>query len=109
MEAKRCPELKKFAAEKMTKTNIFETENFFCDIYCFEPGQSQKLHTHEGADKIYFVFEGEGLFQVGAERETLGEGFCILARSGLEHGVENSSNKRLTLLVFMSPNPNFAK
>ena len=109
MDVKFTPILKKFGAEKMTKINLFETDHFFCDIYCFEPGQNQKLHSHKGADKIYFVLEGEGFFQVGDERETLGPGNCILAREGLEHGVENRSSGQLVLLVFMAPNPNIAK
>jgi mannose-6-phosphate isomerase-like protein (cupin superfamily) len=109
MDRKKVDELKRFGADKMTKVNLFETEHFFCDIYCLEPGQNQKVHSHEGADKIYFVLEGEGTFQIGEERETLGEGNCILARSGLAHGVENSSNGRLVLLVFMAPNPNLKK
>ena len=31
-----------FAEEKMKKLNVFETSRFFCDVYCFEPGQTQK-------------------------------------------------------------------
>ncbi|MBL8152093.1 MAG: cupin domain-containing protein [Blastocatellia bacterium] len=109
MESILVPTLQKFSAEKMTKINIFETEHFFCDIYCFEPGQSQKLHTHSDADKVYFVLKGEGKFQVGEEVENLGPGYAILARSGLIHGVENSSSQQLVVLVFMSPNPNIKK
>lgn len=108
MEAKLITDLKKFATEKMTKVNIFETERCFCDIYCFEPGQQQKLHTHEGADKIYYVLEGAGTFLVGDERESLSAGNCILARAGLPHGVENNSGQQLVLLVFMAPHPNYS-
>lgn len=28
-----------FSSEKMKKNNLFQTPRFFCDIYCFEPGQ----------------------------------------------------------------------
>lgn len=107
MDAKSIDSLKLFSAEKMAKNNIFETARFFCDLYCLEPGQSQKLHSHDDADKIYFVLEGEGTFQIGEERATLGSNNCILARAGLPHGVENSSASQLILLVFMAPHPNF--
>lgn len=107
MNAKLFTLLKNFSPEKMVKVNLFETENFFCDIYCFKPGQSQKLHTHQNADKIYFVLEGTGLFYVGEEKQTLGIGNAILAPAGSIHGVENTSEENLVLLVFMSPNPNF--
>lgn len=106
LDVKLFTELKNFSPEKMVKVNLFETENFFCDIYCFEPGQQQKLHTHNGADKVYFVLEGEGKFFVGTEEKILDQGNAILAASGFVHGVENISQNKLVLLVFMSPNPN---
>jgi mannose-6-phosphate isomerase-like protein (cupin superfamily) len=108
LDAKSIAELKQFSTEKLSKINLFQTEHFFCDIYCCEPGQHQKLHSHTDADKIYFVLEGEGLFQIGDEQASLGSGNCILARAGLPHGVENVSSQRLVLLVFMAPNPNFS-
>jgi len=40
-----------FAEEKMKKLNVFETPRFFCDVYCFEPGQVQKAHAHGNQDK----------------------------------------------------------
>lgn len=107
MDAKLFTVLKNFSPEKMVKVNLFETENFFCDIYCLEPGQNQKIHTHQDADKVYFVLEGLGLFYIGEEKQILGTGNAVLAPAGLLHGVENTSNENLVLLVFMSPNPNF--
>lgn len=96
----------KFNPEKMQKNNLFETPRFFCDLYCFEPGQEQKTHSHDGADKVYYVLEGEGDFLVGQEVATLTAGQAVLAPSETEHGVVNRSGKRLVVLVFMAPNPN---
>ena len=96
----------RFSAEKMQKSNLFETGNFFCDLYCLEPGQVQKTHTHAGADKIYFVLDGHGTIQIGDEEKIVEQNEICLAESGLIHGVKNTSNERLTLLVFMAPNPN---
>jgi quercetin dioxygenase-like cupin family protein len=98
--------LKRFSAEKMQKVNLFETPRMFCDIYCLEPGQSQKPHAHAGADKVYFVLEGEGEFNVGSEERRLGPGHAVLAPADIDHGVRNASQARLTVLVFMAPNPN---
>ena len=56
-----------FSPEKMQKNNLFETDRFFCDVYCLEPGQSQAPHDHAASDKVYLVLEGEGTFQVGSE------------------------------------------
>ncbi|SVB62738.1 uncharacterized protein METZ01_LOCUS215592, partial [marine metagenome] len=58
-------EMKRFAAEKFQKVNLFDTERMFCDIYCFEPGQEQTAHAHAENDKVYFVLEGCGAFTLG--------------------------------------------
>jgi quercetin dioxygenase-like cupin family protein len=96
-----------FSSEKMRKINLFETKNFFCDVYCLEPGQEQKVHAHEEEDKIYYVLAGRGSFVVGDETRELGERQIVMAPAGAPHGVKNASDQRLTLLVFMTPNPNF--
>lgn len=94
-----------FAPEKMKKNGIFETARFFCDLYCFEPGQVQAPHAHQGSDKVYYVVKGKGWFQVGKDERELGEGEIAIAESGQEHGVTNRSNERLAVLVFMAPKP----
>jgi mannose-6-phosphate isomerase-like protein (cupin superfamily) len=105
MDAKHVPGLKAFNEQKMQKVNVFETERMFCDIYCFEPGQEQKAHSHAGADKIYYVLEGNGTFHIGGESRDLQEQMAVIAPSEVEHGVVNTSNARLVLLVYMAPKP----
>lgn len=97
---------KRFAEEKMQKVSLFDTANCFCDLYCLKPGQSQKPHSHSGADKIYYVLEGEATIQIGDEEQVLGSGRIVLAPSEVIHGVRNASSQSLSLLVFMAPNPN---
>ena len=98
-------DFQQFSQEKMKKNNLFETSRFFCDIYCFEPGQEQKGHVHGEQDKVYIVLEGEGTFQVGTEKRVLGSGQGTMAAAGEEHGVKNHTSQRLKVLVFVSPNP----
>lgn len=94
-----------FSPEKMRKNGLFETDRLFCDLYCFEPGQAQAPHTHEGSDKIYFVAKGRGRFQIGDEERELRENEIAMAPSGQRHGVTNPGPERLVLLVFMAPKP----
>lgn len=98
-------EYQHFTAEKMKKNNIFETARFFCDVYCFEPGQEQKGHVHGEQDKVYLVLEGEGTFKVGPNEHVLGPGQGTMAPAGEEHGVLNHTKTRLRVLVFVAPNP----
>ncbi len=95
----------RFASEKMQKVGLFSTPHFFLDLYCLEPGQSQKPHAHEGSDKVYLVAEGRGRFRVGDEEATLGPGEALMASSGETHGIENDSGGRLVVLTLMAPPP----
>jgi quercetin dioxygenase-like cupin family protein len=105
MDSKYVPNCQVFSNQKMQKVNLFETERMFCDLYCFEPGQEQKTHTHTGSDKIYYVLEGCGTFHIGGESRELQEQTIVIAPSGVEHGVVNTSDRRLVLLVYMAPKP----
>ena len=105
MNVVNLSDYQQFSNEKMKKNNIFETPRFFCDIYCFEPGQEQKDHIHGEQDKVYLVLEGQGTFQVGSEKRVLGSGQGTMAPAGEEHGVKNHTDQRLKVLVFVSPNP----
>ena len=102
---KKLSDATQFSTEKMKKNGIFETERFFCDLYCFEPGQVQAPHAHHGSDKVYYVVSGKGLFQVGDQERELGEGEIVMAPSGQNHGVVNRSQERLVVLVYMAPKP----
>jgi mannose-6-phosphate isomerase-like protein (cupin superfamily) len=94
-----------FSPEKLQKVNLFATAELFLDIYCLEPGQSQKVHKHESSSKIYVVLEGLGRFHVGDETKEVGPGQAVLARAGEMHGVENATSERLVLLVSIAPPP----
>jgi len=104
MKVINITDYQKFSSEKMKKNNMFQTTRFFCDIYCFEPGQEQKGHIHGEQDKVYLVLEGKGTFQVGNEKQVLGPGDGTMAPAGEEHGVLNHTKDRLKVLVFVAPN-----
>ncbi|HWP57969.1 MAG TPA: cupin domain-containing protein [Candidatus Acidoferrales bacterium] len=102
---KKLADVAQFAPDKMRKNGIFETSRMFCDLYCFEPGQAQAPHTHEGSDKIYYVVQGKGRFQIGDAEKELSTNEIAIALSGQRHGVANPGPERLMLLVFMAPKP----
>ena len=94
-----------FSDDKMKKVNLFDTERMFCDVYGLNPGQGQTPHAHASSDKIYFVIDGTGTFQIGDEIHTVGSGHAVLAPAGASHAVRNPGPGQLTLLVFMAPKP----
>ena len=105
METVNVPDAIQFSGEKMQKNSLFDSPHLFYDTYCLLPDQAQKVHAHEGSDKIYYVLEGTGTFTVGEEEKDLGEGQAVIARSGEPHGVRNDSDGNLVLLVTMAPPP----
>ena len=105
MDIRTIHDARRFSSEKMQKISVFASERLFCDVYCLEPGQSQKPHRHEHADKVYLVLEGRGRFQIAGESGEVAPGQAVLAPAGAAHGVENASSDRLVLLVFIAPPP----
>jgi len=105
LESRRLVDLISFSEEKMKKNPLFDSPNLFYDAYCLLPGQSQKVHSHDGSDKVYFVVRGAGRFTVGDEEADLTEGNAVIARAGVPHGVRNDSGDELVLLVTMAPRP----
>jgi quercetin dioxygenase-like cupin family protein len=90
-------------AEKFYKTTLWQGEHLMIGLNCLEPGQTQKLHAHDGADKFYFVLEGRGRFTVGDEEREADTGSLVVAPSGIPHGVTNDAQVRLSLLVTIAP------
>ena len=65
MEIRAISDAVAFSEEKMKKNALFDSPHLFYDAYCLLPGQSQKVHAHEGSDKVYYVLRGAGRFSVG--------------------------------------------
>lgn len=96
---------KRFSPEKYQKVPLFETERSILDVYCLLPGQAQKLHSHAGNDKYYFILEGRARVRIGDEERDLGPGEAALARPGVDHSIANTSGAPVVALVFQAPKP----
>jgi quercetin dioxygenase-like cupin family protein len=105
METRNLDDLIRFSEDKMQKIPLFDSEKYFCDLYCLKPGQDQRIHSHPESDKIYMVLRGTGLFHIAGEEKELGPGEMVIARPEQVHGVRNGSKEDLVLLVFMTPRP----
>lgn len=91
--------------EKYFKSTLFQSHRLLLGLNCLEPGQEQKVHEHADQDKFYFVLEGRGDFVVGDETLSAGPGEAIWSPAGARHGVSNSGQGRLVLLVGLAPGP----
>jgi len=93
-----------FDAEKAAKTNLFVGRHLFVGLNCFEPGQSQKVHVHAGADKFYLVMTGKARMTVGEETREVSPGTVVWAPADLPHGVAQAL-ERTVMLVAIAPPP----
>ena len=66
-------------SEKFYKTTLWQGEHVMIGLNCLEPGQTQKVHAHQGADKFYFVLEGSGSFTVGDDEREAAAGSAAAA------------------------------
>ena len=95
----------KFQSDKMAKIALATTVRAQLDLYCVAPGQAQKPHSHADQDKIYYVLEGRGRFRVGPDEQVVEAGEAVVARAGVEHGLENDGTFPLVALVIVTPPP----
>ena len=93
-----------FSRDKAAKADLWAGERLFVGLNCFEPGQSQKVHAHAGADKFYYVCSGRARLTVGGETREVTEGDIVWAPAGVPHGVEEALD-RTVLLVGIAPPP----
>jgi mannose-6-phosphate isomerase-like protein (cupin superfamily) len=91
--------------DKFFKSTLFQSPHILLGLNCLAPDQEQHPHTHADQDKFYFVIEGQGMFVVGAETSQAGPGMVIWAPAGVAHGVTNTGDVRLVLLVGIAPGP----
>ncbi len=93
-----------FTTDKAAKADLVRGDHLFLGLNCFEPGQTQRLHAHRGADKFYLILSGKARMAVGDDRFEAGAGALIWAPADVPHGVDLAL-ERTVMLIGMSPPP----
>ena len=101
---KRVEAVASFDRERAAKVDLFEGRRLFIGLNCFEPGQSQPVHAHAGADKFYAVLSGKARMVVGNEAREVGAGTLVWAPADVPHGVAEAL-ERTVMLVGIAPPP----
>jgi quercetin dioxygenase-like cupin family protein len=96
--------LASFHSRQASKRDIVRGDTLFLGLNCFEPGQSQAVHAHAGADKFYLVLSGNARMIVGDETRDAAPGTIVWAPAGVPHGVE-SVQRQTVMLIGLSPPP----
>jgi len=94
----------RFDPVRMGKLDVVRGSTLMAGLNTFEPGQSQRIHAHEGADKFYLVLSGKASITVGDSTREATAGTLVWAPAGVPHGVETAL-ERTVMLVAMAPPP----
>ena len=69
---------REFSPQHHIHKSLTTTPRSDISIACWEPGQTSPIHRHPGADEIYHVIEGRGLFNDGKIERELGPGDTVI-------------------------------
>lgn len=64
------------------------------------PGTSIGYHSHENNEEVYVILEGRGTMTIDGEAHEVSAGDVILNKPYGSHGLENTSDDILKILVF---------
>ena len=67
----------------------------------YEPGTTVARHSHEIAEQVMWIIEGDVTMTVGDETKTLGAGDVVVVNRGIEH--ELHSEGGMTFIEALAP------
>jgi len=85
-------------------SRIYDTEHAQAVYITLEPGESLKKHITP-VDVFFYVLEGEGVIEIGEERETVGPDTLIESPARIPHRWLNESDGDFRVLVVKVPRP----
>lgn len=89
-------------AEILVKVAAADTGGAFTIFEENEPVDTP-LHVHQNEDELFYVLEGEHVFQVGEKEFRLGPGGLAFAPRGVPHAQRRVVPRRGRILVLTSP------
>lgn len=101
-----CYEFTTFRDEAATKTTFYQTDITIGSVWTMLPGQTLPIHSHEKADDIQIVLEGEAEYYPECGQKVLiKKGDVVVARPGEKHGMTNHTDQPFVMLGIAGPIP----
>ena len=85
---------------KLFSQEEFETNLTFIIYTEIPPGSSIGYHQHGANEEVYVVLEGRGIMNTNGELREVHTGDVILNKPGWSHGLKNTFDEILRILVF---------
>ena len=105
MLTKSLKDLVHFDPEDVRREALFETDNLFSEVLCFDGKQHVGPLEDPISDALFTVLAGEGRFNVGRRSRTMRQWGTVLVPAGSEVTVINLHDEPLVVLLVASPPP----
>jgi quercetin dioxygenase-like cupin family protein len=92
-------------AHRVDARNLYSTDDAMITVIQLEPGQALKRHITP-VDVAFYVLEGEGVVEVGDEKQLVTKDTLIESPKNIVHCWYNESTSLLRFLVVKAPKPN---
>lgn len=94
------------AGKGMVKnTSLYDADDFSTNLHFMiyselKPGTSIGYHTHQNNEEVYVILEGKGTMTINGREHEVVAGDVILNKPYWSHGLENTSDTELKIIVF---------
>jgi len=100
---KYLKQITRFSEDAAEINEIFKSDQLQMEVLTLNPRQYISPEVEPLSDIVYFLLEGEGIFEVGDEVLILTRNTTVLVESGVSSGIINESDEQLTVLRIMAP------
>jgi quercetin dioxygenase-like cupin family protein len=83
---------------------IYDTPNAIAVVITLQPGEALKKHITP-VDVFFYVLEGNGVIEIGNEKQTVGKDMLIESPARIPHKWTNESSSVFRVLVVKVPKP----
>jgi mannose-6-phosphate isomerase-like protein (cupin superfamily) len=81
----------------------FAGEWAFVEYVTVPTGSTIPVHLHEQDEELYFIFQGKGILTLDGQQVEVGAGDLAACRKGSSHGLRNTSDQEIRLIVVGIP------
>jgi quercetin dioxygenase-like cupin family protein len=90
--------------ETLVKVSAQDSDGTLAFFHLVVPPMSgPPLHVHTREDELFYVLEGEIVFELDGERHTVGAGDTVYLRRGVVHAYQNFTTSDARLLIATTP------
>jgi quercetin dioxygenase-like cupin family protein len=90
--------------ETLVKVSAQDSDGMLAFFHLVAPPMSgPPRHVHTREDELFYVLEGELVFELDGERHTVRAGDTVYLRRGVVHTYQNFSNSDARLLIATTP------